>query len=76
MIEFINTNHRNPSRHRIDEHLMFIWLKANRYFYAGKLEEPWGMKSTGCVILVEITAKAFLFSWKECVLFAVKIDYI
>lgn len=27
---FIETNHRNPSRHRIDEHDMLNWLKANR----------------------------------------------
>ena len=30
MAEFINTNHRNPSRHRIEEHDMLNWLKANR----------------------------------------------
>ena len=28
--EFINTNHRNPSKHRIEEHNMLNWLKANR----------------------------------------------
>lgn len=27
---FIETNHRNPSKHRIEEHLMLNWLKANR----------------------------------------------
>ena len=30
VVEFINTNHRNPSRHRIEEHNMLNWLKANR----------------------------------------------
>lgn len=30
VIEFIETNHRNPSRHRIEEHLMLNWLKATR----------------------------------------------
>ena len=30
VVEFINTNHRNPSRHRIEEHDMLNWLKANR----------------------------------------------
>ena len=29
-MEFINTNHRNPSKHRIEEHNMLNWLKANR----------------------------------------------
>lgn len=27
---FIETNHRNPSRHRIEEHDMLNWLKASR----------------------------------------------
>lgn len=30
VVEFINSNHRNPSRHRIEEHDMLNWLKANR----------------------------------------------
>jgi hypothetical protein len=30
VVEFINTNHRNPSKHRIEEHNMLNWLKANR----------------------------------------------
>lgn len=36
---FIETNHRNPSRHRIEEHDMLNWLKANRkLFNAGQLK--------------------------------------
>ena len=27
---FIKENHRNPSRHRIEEHDMLNWIKANR----------------------------------------------
>lgn len=27
---FIESNHRNPSRHKIEEHDMLNWLKANR----------------------------------------------
>lgn len=30
VISFIETNHRNPSRHRIEEHNMLNWLKATR----------------------------------------------
>lgn len=30
VVEFINTNHRNPSRHRIEDHDYLNWLKANR----------------------------------------------
>lgn len=30
VVEFINTIHRNPSRHRIEDHDYLNWLKANR----------------------------------------------
>lgn len=30
VVVFIESNHRNPSRHRIEEHDMLNWLKANR----------------------------------------------
>ena len=30
VIAFIENNHRNPSRHRIEEHDMLNWVKANR----------------------------------------------
>ena len=30
VVDLINTNHRNPSRHRIEDHYMINWLKANR----------------------------------------------
>ncbi len=30
VVEFININHRNPSRHRIEEYDMLNWVKANR----------------------------------------------
>ena len=40
VVEFINTNHRNPSRHRIEEHDMLNWCKANRKrMNAGELKE-------------------------------------
>ena len=36
---FIETNHRNPSRHRIEEHDMLNWVKANRKLMnAGELK--------------------------------------
>ena len=28
--DFIETNHRNPSKHRIEEHDILNWLNANR----------------------------------------------
>ena len=30
VIGFIEANHRNPSKHRIEEHDYLNWLKANR----------------------------------------------
>ena len=39
VVEFINDNHRNPSKHRIEEHDMLNWLKANRKaMNAGKMK--------------------------------------
>jgi hypothetical protein len=39
VIAFIETNHRNPSRHRIEEHDMLNWLKANRrHLNAGSMK--------------------------------------
>ncbi len=37
--EFIEREHRNPSKHRIEEHDMLNWLKANRkHLNAGSLK--------------------------------------
>lgn len=37
---FIETNKRNPSKHRIEEHDMLNWLKANRKkMNAGEMKE-------------------------------------
>lgn len=37
---FIETNHRNPSRHRIEEHDMLNWMKHQRKLMnAGELKE-------------------------------------
>ena len=30
VMDFIKSNHRNPSKHRLEEHDMLNWLKANR----------------------------------------------
>ena len=40
VMEFIKTNKRNPSKHRLEEHLMLNWIKANRkVMNVGKLKE-------------------------------------
>ena len=37
---FIEANHRNPSKHRVEEHLMLNWVKQQRKLLnAGKLKE-------------------------------------
>ena len=37
---FVMTNHRNPSKHRVEEHDYLNWLKANRKaLNAGKMKE-------------------------------------
>ncbi len=39
VITFIETNHRNPSRHRIEEHDMLNWVKHQRKLMnAGELK--------------------------------------
>ena len=39
MINFIESNHRNPSRHRIEEHDMLNWMKHQRKLVnAGELK--------------------------------------
>ena len=40
VVEFVESNRRNPSRHRIEEHDMLNWCKANRKaLNAGKINE-------------------------------------
>lgn len=39
VVDFIKTNKRNPSKHRIEEHNMLNWLKASRkVLNAGKMK--------------------------------------
>ena len=39
VMSFIKANHRNPSKHRIEEHDMLNWVKANRkVMNAGKMK--------------------------------------
>lgn len=39
VMEFIELNHRNPSKYRLEEHDMLNWLKANRKsINAGKMK--------------------------------------
>jgi len=39
VIDFLETNHRNPSKHRIEEHLLLNFIKHNRKLLnAGKMK--------------------------------------
>lgn len=39
VVRFIEANHQNPSKHRIEEHNMLNWLKASRKLInAGKMK--------------------------------------
>ena len=39
VVDFIESNHRNPSRHRIEEHDMLNWVKQQRKLVnAGELK--------------------------------------
>ena len=39
VIDFLEENHRNPSKHRIEEHDYLNWMKANRKaLNAGKMK--------------------------------------
>lgn len=51
---FIEENHRNPSKHRIEEHDMLNWLKANRkHMNSDALKEPRLSKFKELLALVE-----------------------
>ena len=54
VVEFIETNHRNPSKHRIEEHDMLNWVKANRKaLNAGKLKAERGERFKELLELLE-----------------------
>ena len=54
VVEFINTNHRNPSKHRIEEHDYLNWLKANRKaLNAGKMKIERVKRFKKLLVLIE-----------------------
>lgn len=49
VMTFIETNRRNPSRHRIEEHDFLNWLKANRKaLNSGKMKQERMEKLKNC----------------------------
>jgi len=54
MMEFMETNHRNPSRHRLEEHDMLNWLKATRKkMNTRELKEERLVKFKGLLLIAE-----------------------
>ena len=54
VVTFIETNKRNPSKHRIEEHDMLNWLKANRKkMNAGELKPERVLKFKELLGLIE-----------------------
>jgi len=53
--EFIEREHRNPSKHRIEEHDMLNWMKANRkQMNAGTLKQDRIEQFNKLLALVEL----------------------
>ena len=51
---FVETNHRNPSKHRIEEHDMLNWLKANRkVMNAGRMKPDRVERFKALLVLME-----------------------
>lgn len=54
VMNFLEKNHRNPSRHRIEEHDMLNWLKSNRKkMNEGELKADRLSKFKELLVLVE-----------------------
>lgn len=54
VMEFINTNHRNPSKHRIEEHNMLNWVKQQRKLLnAGSLKLERIERFRGLLAIIE-----------------------
>ena len=54
VVSFIEANHRNPSKHRIEEHLVLYWVKQQRQLLnAGKLKPDGVGMFTELLALIE-----------------------
>ncbi len=54
MMGFLEENHRNPSKHRIEEHDMLNWLKANRkVMNAGRMKPERVERFKALLVLME-----------------------
>ena len=54
VVGFIEANHRNPSKHRVEEHLMLNWVKLQwKLMNAGKLKPGRVGKFSELIQLIE-----------------------
>lgn len=54
VIDFIETNKKNPSKHRLEEHNMLSWIKQQRKLLnAGKLKQDRVGKFNELIQLIE-----------------------
>lgn len=56
VLDFMETNHRNPSKHRVEEHLMLNFVKHNRKLLnTGKLKRgEFGVVSEAFEVMGEV----------------------
>lgn len=50
VMTFIESNHRNPSKHRIEEHLMLNWVKHNRKLLKAGIMAPERVEMMGKLV--------------------------
>ena len=62
---FIEENHRNPSKHRLEEHDMLNWMKANRkQMNAGTLKQNRIEQFNKLLALVELNKHVNQYVWR------------
>ena len=49
VMDFMEKNHRNPSRHRLEEHDMLNWVKQQNSQSSGIAREACALKGERCV---------------------------
>ena len=65
VITFIEKNKRNPSKHRIEEHLMLNWIKHNRKLLnAGTLKPERIAPFKQLLALTEANKRLNQYQWK------------
>ena len=53
VVNFIEANHRNPSKHRVEEHLMLNWVKQQRKLLNARKLKPDRVGGNDLLALIE-----------------------